>query len=169
MAMSRSAPSTAPKIIAGTRSGRPKSHTIPAGRRTALAPPKVAAEMTVCSRFWRAVLRNRRVTASGSRPTAMAMTAAMIELFGVIPTRVRSSIPITAPSSASPAPNSSVPGSKKLGCRLPLTSPSMCGNASPQTAPARRANHVELTEKKRGNGLERRPPVGTRPKGPQSA
>ena len=116
--MSRSAPSTAPKIIAGTRSGRPKSHTIPAGRRTAFAPPKVAAEMTVCSRFWRAVLRNRRVTASGSRPTAMAMTAAMIELFGVIPTRVSSSMPITAPSSASAAPNSSVAGSNRLGCRF---------------------------------------------------
>ena len=74
--------------------------------------------MTVCSRFWRAVLRNRRVTASGSRPTAMAMTAAMIELFGVIPTRVSSSMPITAPSSASAAPNSSVAGSNRLGCRF---------------------------------------------------
>ena len=116
--MSSSAPSTAPRIITGTRSGRPNSHTIPAGRRTAFAPPKVAAEMTVCSRFCRAVLRKRRVSASGMRPTAMAMTAAMIELFALIPTRVSSSIPMMAPSRARPAPNSSVPGSNRLGCRL---------------------------------------------------
>ena len=52
------------------------------------------------------------------RPAAMAMTAAMIELFALIPTRVSSSIPMMAPSRANPAPNSSVPGSNRLGCRL---------------------------------------------------
>ncbi len=113
--MSSSAPSTAPKIITGTRSGRPNSQTIPAGSSTAFAPPKVAAEMIVCSRFCRAVLRKRRVKASGTRPTAMASTAAMIELFGVIPTCVSNSMPITAPRRATPAPRSRTPGSSSVG------------------------------------------------------
>ena len=167
--MSSSAPSTAPRIITGTRSGRPKSHTIPAGRRTAFAPPKVAAEMTVCSRFCRAVLRKRRVSASGMRPAAMAMTAAMIELFALIPTRVSSSIPMMAPSRARPAPNSSVPGSNRLGCRLgSAMRAEVCGRrGAPASSPGgglqtgtRGAPRRARRDPAHARSSERRPPAG---------
>lgn len=81
----------------------------------ALAPPNVAAEMTVWSRFWRATLRSGASTTSGKRARPMARMAPTIEVFGVMPTRVSNSSPITTPSKASAMAAANTTGSKTVG------------------------------------------------------
>ncbi len=81
--------------MTGISPGWPYSQTMPIGRRSALAPPKVAPEMTVCIRFCRGRLRKPEQIDSGMRETAMALTAPMTEVFGAIPTRV--SAPCSSP------------------------------------------------------------------------
>jgi hypothetical protein len=89
---------------------------MPMGKKIALAPPKVAPEITVCSKFCLGRPRNVLNTVKGILEIAIAIMAPIIDVFAVMPTRVNSSKPMIMPNIPNKHPSINVRGSNKEGC-----------------------------------------------------
>ena len=111
---------------------RPSRYGTPIGSSSELAAPKVAADIALCARFCACIERKTRSPATGRRPSSIASSAPMSEVFGVTPSDVSSCTPMTAPSGAHEQRAAGGPAGKApSGVRTARTPPSQRASALP--------------------------------------
>ncbi len=94
----------------------PKANRIPTARSPQFAAPKPAADVIVCTRFCLSRLRNFSIDASGIRAIAIASSAPITDVFGVMPILAMICMQITADRTETKTLTSSVSLSSAFTC-----------------------------------------------------